>query len=173
MGLCTEYSKSVLELPVYENKHYQHQEPYQFSDHFLPPLPIFRNLPAWLSTDKPPKCRVTHALVRLLTVIMLSISILSTFCFLRSALAAVAARPHDSRDAAVDKVGWDYDVIVVGGGPAGLSALSGLARVRRKAFLIDSGEYRNGETRVSKLCFVLALIRGPEPVGQSSSPTTL
>ncbi len=40
-----------------------------------------------------------------------------------------------------------YDVLIVGGGPAGLSALSGLARVRRKALLIDSGEYRNLLTR--------------------------
>ncbi|KAI1879260.1 hypothetical protein JX265_002214 [Neoarthrinium moseri] len=40
-----------------------------------------------------------------------------------------------------------HDAIVIGGGPAGLSALSGLARVRRKAILIDSGEYRNGPTR--------------------------
>ncbi|ORY56606.1 uncharacterized protein BCR38DRAFT_461582 [Pseudomassariella vexata] len=40
-----------------------------------------------------------------------------------------------------------YDAIIVGGGPAGLSALSGLARVRRNVLLIDSGEYRNGETR--------------------------
>ena len=35
----------------------------------------------------------------------------------------------------------------MGGGPAGLSELSGLARVRRKVLLIDSGEYRNGPTR--------------------------
>ncbi|GAO17350.1 uncharacterized protein UV8b_00220 [Ustilaginoidea virens] len=41
----------------------------------------------------------------------------------------------------------DYDAIIVGGGPAGLSALSGLARVRRKVLLIDSGVYRNAETR--------------------------
>ncbi|KEF63636.1 uncharacterized protein A1O9_01614 [Exophiala aquamarina CBS 119918] len=41
----------------------------------------------------------------------------------------------------------DFEVIVIGGGPAGLSALSGLARVRRRALLIDSGEYRNGLTR--------------------------
>jgi cation diffusion facilitator CzcD-associated flavoprotein CzcO len=41
----------------------------------------------------------------------------------------------------------DYDVIVVGGGPSGLSALSGLARVRRNVLLIDSGVYRNGATR--------------------------
>jgi hypothetical protein len=40
-----------------------------------------------------------------------------------------------------------YDVIIVGGGPAGLSALSGLSRVRRTSLLIDSGEYRNGLTR--------------------------
>ncbi|KAK5050096.1 hypothetical protein LTR84_004216 [Exophiala bonariae] len=41
----------------------------------------------------------------------------------------------------------DFEVIIIGGGPAGLSALSGLARVRRTALLIDSGEYRNGATR--------------------------
>ncbi|VUC32294.1 unnamed protein product [Clonostachys rosea] len=41
----------------------------------------------------------------------------------------------------------DYDAIVVGGGPSGLSALSGLARVRRNVLLIDSGVYRNGPTR--------------------------
>ncbi|KAI1270367.1 putative thioredoxin reductase [Xylariaceae sp. FL1019] len=40
-----------------------------------------------------------------------------------------------------------YDAIIVGGGPSGLSALSGLARVRRNVLLIDSGEYRNGPTR--------------------------
>lgn len=40
-----------------------------------------------------------------------------------------------------------YDAIVVGGGPSGLSALSGLARVRRKVLMIDSGEYRNDATR--------------------------
>lgn len=41
----------------------------------------------------------------------------------------------------------DYDVIIVGGGPAGLSALSGVARVRRNALLFDNQQYRNGPTR--------------------------
>lgn len=41
----------------------------------------------------------------------------------------------------------DYDVIVVGGGPAGLSALSGVSRVRRTALLFDNQQYRNGPTR--------------------------
>ncbi|KAI0390151.1 putative thioredoxin reductase [Xylariaceae sp. FL0594] len=40
-----------------------------------------------------------------------------------------------------------YDAIIVGGGPSGLSALSGLGRVRRNVLLIDSGEYRNDPTR--------------------------
>ncbi|KAL2825950.1 hypothetical protein BDW59DRAFT_145651 [Aspergillus cavernicola] len=41
----------------------------------------------------------------------------------------------------------DYDVIVVGGGPAGLSVLSGLSRVRRRTALFDSHHYRNDPTR--------------------------
>ncbi|RKF54476.1 putative thioredoxin reductase [Erysiphe neolycopersici] len=40
-----------------------------------------------------------------------------------------------------------YDVIIVGGGPAGLSALCSLARVRHSVLLIDSGEYRNSPSR--------------------------
>jgi hypothetical protein len=40
-----------------------------------------------------------------------------------------------------------YDVIVIGGGPSGLSAASGLSRVLRKVILFDSGEYRNNPTR--------------------------
>ncbi|KAI5239937.1 hypothetical protein E4T43_06440 [Aureobasidium subglaciale] len=41
----------------------------------------------------------------------------------------------------------DYDVLVIGGGPAGLSATSGLGRVRRRTIMFDSGVYRNNKTR--------------------------
>lgn len=54
-------------------------------------------------------------------------------------LGLAAVVPRDAQEL--------YDAIIVGGGPAGLSALSGLARVRRKVLLIDSGVYRNGPTR--------------------------
>jgi threonine dehydrogenase-like Zn-dependent dehydrogenase len=40
-----------------------------------------------------------------------------------------------------------YDVIVIGGGPSGLSAASALSRVLRKVALFDSGDYRNNPTR--------------------------
>lgn len=59
-----------------------------------------------------------------------------------SALASAAAIPPTEEDSSTE-----YDAIIVGGGPSGLSALSGLARVRRKVLLIDSGEYRNAPTR--------------------------
>lgn len=49
--------------------------------------------------------------------------------------------------AAVSVPQTDFDIIVVGGGPAGLSALSGVSRVRRTAMLFDSQQYRNGPTR--------------------------
>lgn len=70
-------------------------------------------------------------------------SALSLFPLCLLSLVEAAALPTvvKSREVAC------YDAIVIGGGPAGLSALSGLARVRRKAILIDSGEYRNGATR--------------------------
>ncbi|KAL6715585.1 hypothetical protein ACLMJK_006546 [Lecanora helva] len=40
-----------------------------------------------------------------------------------------------------------YDVLIIGGGPAGLSAASALGRVQRSALLIDSGVYRNAQTQ--------------------------
>ncbi|GAB1195786.1 hypothetical protein APSETT444_005050 [Aspergillus pseudonomiae] len=42
---------------------------------------------------------------------------------------------------------WDYDVVIVGGGPGGLAASMSLARVARTSLLYDSQEYRNDKTR--------------------------
>lgn len=61
-----------------------------------------------------------------------------------SALSWVASAIPTAFEPAVET---DFDAIVVGGGPAGLSAASALGRVRRNALLIDSGDYRNQVTR--------------------------
>ncbi|KAJ5930260.1 hypothetical protein N7466_005753 [Penicillium verhagenii] len=42
---------------------------------------------------------------------------------------------------------WDYDVAIIGGGPAGLAASMSLGRVARTSVMYDSEEYRNERTR--------------------------
>ncbi|KAJ5797726.1 uncharacterized protein N7503_007022 [Penicillium pulvis] len=46
-----------------------------------------------------------------------------------------------------DPTEWDYDVAIVGGGPAGLAASMSLGRVARKSLMYDSEKYRNERTR--------------------------
>lgn len=46
-----------------------------------------------------------------------------------------------------DPTEWDYDVAIVGGGPAGLAASMSLGRVARKSLMYDSEQYRNERTR--------------------------
>lgn len=75
---------------------------------------------------------------KVLTMLCSSSSLI--FCFSACFVSAVPVAQQGAISA-------DYDAIVVGGGPAGLAALSSLARVRRRALLIDSAEYRNGPTR--------------------------
>ncbi|ESU13828.1 hypothetical protein FGSG_07556 [Fusarium graminearum PH-1] len=62
-------------------------------------------------------------------------------------LGNAAAIAKDSKVKVPELPNTDYDAVVIGGGPAGLSALSGLARVRRNVLLLDNGLYRNGPTR--------------------------
>jgi thioredoxin reductase len=47
-----------------------------------------------------------------------------------------------------DPVHIDHDAVVVGGGPAGLSAAMWLARYRRSVLLLDAGEHRNASTEL-------------------------
>lgn len=63
------------------------------------------------------------------------------------ALATLAVAAPTVDLSPVPAVQAQWDTVVVGGGPAGLAAASGLARVRRHVLLIDSGEYRNNPTR--------------------------
>lgn len=42
---------------------------------------------------------------------------------------------------------YEYDVIIVGGGPAGLSAATILGRARRRVVIFDDGKYRNEASR--------------------------
>src|SRR5439155_20318073 len=55
-----------------------------------------------------------------------------------------------------------YDVAIVGGGPAGLSAAAWLARYLHSVVLIDSGDPRNWETRGINCYLVLPQIRPAE-----------
>lgn len=41
----------------------------------------------------------------------------------------------------------EYDILIVGGGPAGLSAASSIVRQDHKTVLFDSGKYRNAESK--------------------------
>src|SRR3954449_2434401 len=41
----------------------------------------------------------------------------------------------------------DFDVVVIGGGPAGLAAATWLGRYRRQTLVVDSEEYRNRFTQ--------------------------
>lgn len=41
----------------------------------------------------------------------------------------------------------EYDILIVGGGPAGLSAAASIVRQDHKTVLFDSGKYRNAESK--------------------------
>lgn len=44
---------------------------------------------------------------------------------------------------ASENMASEYDIIIIGGGPAGLSAASSIVRQDHKTILFDSGKYRN------------------------------
>lgn len=100
----------------------------------LSPCFTFRNVLGFGGYSVDLRTRISSCMMRSFSALLLT------------TLASVAngvAVPRQARQ--VSKP--DFDAVIVGGGPAGLSALSGLARVRRNALLIDSGEYRNAATR--------------------------
>ncbi|MET0928246.1 MAG: FAD-binding protein, partial [Aeromicrobium sp.] len=51
---------------------------------------------------------------------------------------------HDDDSPQTPEENHMYDVIVIGGGPAGLQAALTLGRMHRSVLLLDSGQYRNG-----------------------------
>jgi thioredoxin reductase (NADPH) len=61
----------------------------------------------------------------------------------------MSSRPRMKKGAGIDAPEGrvDFDVAIVGGGPAGLSAAIWLARYLHKVVLVDSGDPRNWETR--------------------------
>lgn len=83
-------------------------------------------------------------------------------------ISSFPSEGHESRTCASSKMPTNnvYDVAIVGGGPAGLSAALWLARHLHKVVLIDSGDPRNWETRGINGFLGSQGIRSPELRGK-------
>ena len=73
----------------------------------------------------------------------------SLFAFaglLVSSVVAVPVTPNEGPAVAESYFDTDYDVLIIGGGPAGLQNAMSLGRLRRTALVIDSQEVTSAES---------------------------
>lgn len=63
-----------------------------------------------------------------------------------SSVVAVPVTPNEEPAVAESYFDTDYDVLIIGGGPAGLQNAMSLGKLRRTALVIDSQEVTSAES---------------------------